>query len=161
MFTLIKNAHIVSPDLEIACGSLLVENNKIAAVSANEITAPAGAKVIDAAGKMVLPGFIDQHIHGSATADAMDGTLDALETIANSIACEGTTAYLATTMTQSHDNIMKAMVAVNDYKKLNKTIALKQNRLKTQTTQHMLKLLTQILTRLHLTLFLPSNLLDM
>ena len=43
MFTLIKNAHIVSPDLEIACGSLLICDNKVAAVSADEILAPAGS----------------------------------------------------------------------------------------------------------------------
>ena len=66
---------------------------------------------------IVLPGFIDQHIHGSGTADAMDGTVEALATIADSIACEGTTAFLATTMTQSVENITKSMIAVNDYKK--------------------------------------------
>ena len=58
MFTVIKNAHIVSPDMEISCGSLLIENDKIAAVSATEIAAPAGAKVIDAEGKMAVPGLL-------------------------------------------------------------------------------------------------------
>ncbi len=65
---------------------------------------------------VVLPGFIDQHIHGSASADAMDGTLEALITIADSIACEGVTSFLATTMTQSPENISKAMTAVNEYR---------------------------------------------
>ena len=61
------------------------------------------------ANSIVLPGFIDQHIHGSGTADAMDGSVEALQTIAKSVACEGTTAFLATTMTQSPENISKAM----------------------------------------------------
>lgn len=64
----------------------------------------------------VLPGFIDQHIHGAAGADAMDGTTSALSTIALAVASEGTTAFLATTMTQSPENILKAMTAVKDYK---------------------------------------------
>ncbi len=68
---------------------------------------------------VVLPGFIDQHIHGAAGADAMDGSLDALTTIANALASEGTTGFLATTMTQSPDNILKAMKAVSDYKDKN------------------------------------------
>lgn len=65
--------------------------------------------------QVVLPGFIDEHIHGAAGADAMDGTTDALNTIATAIASEGTTAFLATTMTQSPENILNAMKAVKDY----------------------------------------------
>ena len=64
---------------------------------------------------VVLPGFIDQHIHGAGGCDAMDGSTDALSTIANAIASEGTTTFLATTMTQSPENILKAMTAVKEY----------------------------------------------
>ena len=68
---------------------------------------------------IVLPGFIDQHIHGAGGADAMDGTLDALKTIATTVASEGTTAFLATTMTQSVENITTALSAVKEYKAQN------------------------------------------
>ena len=68
---------------------------------------------------VVLPGFIDQHIHGAGGYDAMDGTFEALSTIANTVAMEGTTSFLATTMTQSKENINKALNAVRDYKALN------------------------------------------
>ncbi len=64
---------------------------------------------------VVVPGFIDQHIHGAGGADAMDGTQNALSTIANSLASEGTTTFLATTMTQSPLNITNALKAVNEY----------------------------------------------
>ena len=70
--------------------------------------------------QVVLPGFIDEHIHGAGGADAMDGTVEALSTIAGCVAKEGTTTFLATTMTQSPENILKAMKAVKDYKALNK-----------------------------------------
>lgn len=65
---------------------------------------------------IVLPGFIDEHIHGAGGADAMDATEEALSTIAATVAEEGTTAFLATTMTQSRENIMAAMNAVKDYR---------------------------------------------
>ena len=65
---------------------------------------------------VVLPGFIDEHIHGAGGADAMDGTQEALETIAQTVAAEGTTAFLATTMTQSPANIKAAMSAVKAYR---------------------------------------------
>ena len=64
----------------------------------------------------VFPGFIDEHIHGAGGADAMDGTLSALKTIADTIAGEGTTTFLATTMTQSRENILAAMKAVKEYR---------------------------------------------
>ncbi len=73
-----------------------------------EIVVPEGA--------VVVPGFIDQHIHGAGGADAMDGDVAALKTIAETIVSEGTTSFLATTMTQSVENIKKAMKAVKDYR---------------------------------------------
>ena len=56
-----------------------------------------------------MPGFIDVHIHGAAGADTMDANLDALETIAKALPAEGTTSFLATTITQKHENIEKAL----------------------------------------------------
>ena len=65
---------------------------------------------------MLVPGFIDQHIHGAAGSDAMDGTKEDLLKISTALAKEGTVAYLATTMTQSEANITKALNAVREYK---------------------------------------------
>ncbi len=64
---------------------------------------------------IVLPGFIDQHVHGASGSDAMDGTIDALKTISSSLATEGTVGFLATTMTQSVDNIKTALTAVKEF----------------------------------------------
>ncbi len=66
-------------------------------------------------GEIVLPGFIDEHVHGANGADAMDGTVEALSTVADALAREGTTAFLATTMTQSKENILAALSAVKSY----------------------------------------------
>ena len=65
---------------------------------------------------MVLPGFIDRHIHGAGGCDAMDGTDEALTTIADTVAREGTVGFLATTMTQSPENITAALKAVKAYR---------------------------------------------
>ncbi|MBR6736912.1 MAG: N-acetylglucosamine-6-phosphate deacetylase [Clostridia bacterium] len=64
---------------------------------------------------VVVPGFIDEHTHGAAGCDAMDGSTQALKKIATAIASEGTTSFLATTMTQSPENITNALNAVNEY----------------------------------------------
>ena len=65
---------------------------------------------------IVLPGFIDQHIHGAGGSDGMDGTVEDIAIIAKTIAAEGTTSFLVTTMTQSPENITKAVSAVKEYR---------------------------------------------
>lgn len=60
---LIKNAWlkpITAPD--IRCGQLLVDGGKIAAIG-ETVDAPADARVFDAEGCLVTPGFIDAHTH--------------------------------------------------------------------------------------------------
>ena len=73
-------------------------------------------------GSIVLPGFVDQHIHGAGGSDGMDGTVEDIQTIATTVASEGTTTFLVTTMTQSNENILKAMQAVKAYREANKTV---------------------------------------
>lgn len=68
---------------------------------------------------IVLPGFVDQHIHGAGGSDGMDGTVENIATIAKTIAAEGTTSFAVTTMTQSPENITKAMEAVKAYREAN------------------------------------------
>lgn len=76
-----------------------------------------GAEVIELPeNAIVLPGFIDEHIHGAGGSDGMDGTVEDIATIAKTIAAEGTTSFLVTTMTQSKENITKAMQAVKTYR---------------------------------------------
>ncbi len=65
---------------------------------------------------VVLPAFIDTHVHGAGGADAMDGTEEALLTVAKTLAADGTATFLATTMTQSPENIKKALSAVKAYR---------------------------------------------
>lgn len=69
---------------------------------------------------IVFPGFIDEHIHGAGGADAMDATEQSLAVIADTIAEEGTTTFLATTMTQSQSAITAALQAVARYRKANR-----------------------------------------
>jgi N-acetylglucosamine-6-phosphate deacetylase len=66
--------------------------------------------------EMLAPGFIDVHIHGVAGADTMDATTEALQTMAKSLPAEGTTSFLATTITQKHENIEKALVNAADFR---------------------------------------------
>lgn len=68
---LIKNADLYTMEGagRIKGGDVLVENGKIAAVG-NDISAP-GAKIIDAAGRVATPGFVDAHSHLGMWEDGM------------------------------------------------------------------------------------------
>lgn len=74
-----------------------------------------GEEIVLPEDAVVLPGFIDLHIHGAGGSDTMDGTKQALQTICKTLAQEGTTGFLVTTMTQSEGNILRALQAVKDY----------------------------------------------
>lgn len=69
----------------------------------------ADAEVIDAEGLYIAPGLIDVHIHGSGGKDTMYGTEDALRTMSSTIARNGVTSFLATTMTMGWDGISRAL----------------------------------------------------
>lgn len=70
---------------------------------------------------IVLPGFVDQHIHGAGGSDGMDGTVNDIAVIADTVAAEGTTSFLVTTMTQSKENITNALRAVKEYQASGRT----------------------------------------
>lgn len=101
----IINAKIVTHDAVLEDKALLFDK-KIIAITEQ---VPDHATLIDAQGNYLSAGFIDLHIHGSANADVMDATPEALETIAQSILQTGTTAFLGTTMTMAAEDITKAL----------------------------------------------------
>ncbi|MDP4108643.1 MAG: dihydropyrimidinase [Bacillota bacterium] len=69
MITLIKNGNVVTSDNEFTA-DVLIEDEKIVAVG-KALNVPAD-KVIDASGKYVFPGFIDQHTHFDALCNSGD-----------------------------------------------------------------------------------------
>ncbi|WP_077328067.1 N-acetylglucosamine-6-phosphate deacetylase [Virgibacillus siamensis] len=111
---LIKNATIYTEEKGNVQGSLLIENNKIKEIN-DQLEPSEGTEVIDGKGLNLIPGFIDGHIHGADGSDVMDATEAALDKMAAVLPAEGTTAFLATTITQSHHNIERALENVAAY----------------------------------------------
>jgi len=70
-----------------------------------ESSAP-GARVIDAEGRYVAPGFIDIHVHGGGGFDFMDGEETAFLGVAETHARYGTTSMLPTTLTGSGEELL-------------------------------------------------------
>ena len=103
----LKNVKVYIKNVGIVKTNIGIEDGRIAYIGNEENIEP----IFETDG-IVVPGFIDEHIHGAGGADAMDGTVEALQTISEFLAREGTTGFLATTMTQSPENITNALKAV-------------------------------------------------
>jgi len=59
---LIRGGQVIDPGRLNEVVDLLIENGKIAAIGRN-LTAPGGVTIIDAHSRLVLPGFVDLHVH--------------------------------------------------------------------------------------------------
>ncbi|MDN3438311.1 N-acetylglucosamine-6-phosphate deacetylase [Planococcus sp. APC 3900] len=113
---LISGITIADAVKESYVGDLLLKDGKISR-AAEKLEAQADIH-IDATGKnwTAFPGFIDVHIHGAAGHDAMDATPEALKGLAGVLPKEGTTSFLATTMTQSDEAISAALKNIRDFR---------------------------------------------
>lgn len=119
MKTVIVNAHVVSPGVDLPCAAVEIKDGKITKVSN---TAKPGRNdwVFDAKGAYVVPGFIDVHLHGACGYDVCDATPEAIEKIAEAKLAEGCTSFLPTTLTVGNDNLVAAAKAVAEYRKTTK-----------------------------------------
>jgi N-acetylglucosamine-6-phosphate deacetylase len=89
-------------------GWLSWEAGKITALGHGD--PPSGtADSLDAGGLILLPGFIDIHIHGCAGYDVMDATSEALTEMARFLAQHGVTSFLPTTLTDTHERLLAAL----------------------------------------------------
>ena len=89
---------------------VLIQEGRIRAVEPSIDAAT--VRVLDARGCLVLPGFIDVHVHGAMGRDTMDADVDGLREMAAFYARHGVTGFLATTMTAPHADTLDAVRAV-------------------------------------------------
>src|ERR1035437_11140482 len=103
----------LTPFEEISDAVVVIQGSKISAVGQRgKVEVPRGAREIAARGKTIVPGFVDVHIHGAGGHDVMEGTREALEIIAATVARYGTTSLLATTVTASEMQTCRSVAGI-------------------------------------------------
>lgn len=112
---LITGATVYLPDRLLRGGSVLVEEGRIAGVfDAGKQPPETDLERIDASGMLLVPGFIDLHVHGGGGVDMMDASTDkeAVDRMSRYHAAHGTTSFLPTTMTAGRDEVLSAIGGV-------------------------------------------------
>ena len=108
--TIIVNAHVISPDVDIKNATIVIEGKKIKLVKAGKVAAKADkdTTVVDVKGQYVMPGFIDVHTHGALGYDFCDADPKAVFEFAKAKLEEGVTTVFPTTLTVSHKELITA-----------------------------------------------------
>ena len=107
--TLLENATFVSTDGIVEKTSLTIADGMITAVKPET---GAGIGVIDCEGLVLVPGFIDVHIHGAVGVDVNAADADGLLEVAQFLAANGVTAWMPTLVPDSDENYARVIAEI-------------------------------------------------
>ena len=120
---LIKNVNIYTEEKKFVPGMIVIKDGQIEAVldeNAHVDTA-SQEEILDGKGNYAIPGLIDLHFHGCKGYDFCDGTMEALEAIAQYEASVGVTAICPATMTLPVSQLEDILAVGAAYKKWQET----------------------------------------
>ena len=107
MLTQIINGRIFTPQGWLNEGSVLMRDGKILEVTNCDL-ALIGAKLIDAKGMYIVPGFVCMHIHGGGGHDFTECTEEAFRTATHAHLLHGATTIFPTLSASPFDKLHQA-----------------------------------------------------
>lgn len=108
MLTQIINGEILTPQGWLKDGSVLISDGKILEVTNSDL-AVIGAKVIDAKGMYIVPGYVSMHSHGGGGHDFTEATPEAFQAATEAHLKHGATTIFPTLSSSSFDTIRQAV----------------------------------------------------
>jgi N-acetylglucosamine-6-phosphate deacetylase len=108
----LSGADLVLPDRIVHGGSIVIDHGRIVAIESRAIDAgAAGFSVTDCRDHVIVPGFVDVHIHGIEGIDVLDGP-DAVEDVARRLPKYGVTAFCPTSVACSPRTLTSLLTAI-------------------------------------------------
>jgi len=108
-------ARLLTPTDAVEHPLLLVEQGRFLEVAAkSSLQTPAGISLSDFGDGVIVPGYVDLHVHGGAGFDVMDDDGKALPAIERLLARHGVTSYFPTTVTAPIDATLRALERLAD-----------------------------------------------
>jgi len=95
--TVFRGGDVVLSDRLAERHSLIVEADRVVGIVAGAPTGAAGDRVVDVTDGVVVPGFVDVHVHGVAGYDVLDGA-GAVERVSRILPRFGVTAFCPTSV---------------------------------------------------------------
>lgn len=105
---IIKNATVYNKNFEPIKTDIEIENGIIKKLEQTEKDG------LDFSGCVVIPGFIDVHIHGCNFADATDGKADSVANMSKWLVTNGITSFCPTTMTLPAETLRECFGYIAD-----------------------------------------------
>jgi N-acetylglucosamine-6-phosphate deacetylase len=108
----LSGADLVLPDRILPGGSLVIDHGRIVAIESRAIDAgAAGLTVVDLTNHLIVPGFVDVHIHGIDGIDVLDGPA-AVGEVARRLPKYGVTAFCPTSVACTPEKLAELLAAV-------------------------------------------------
>jgi N-acetylglucosamine-6-phosphate deacetylase len=113
---LLSRANVVTPERTLNDYDVLIRNGCITDLAPTGSLTITNTAIFDMAGDTLIPGLIDIHVHGAGGFDTMDGTPEELFALRQALLREGTTAFLATTMSCSSTTLNNVLDTISTLK---------------------------------------------
>lgn len=115
---IIDNVKVYTEEKTFVKGGIILDGEQIQSVYTEEKKPQFGEQeVVDGNSAYAIPGLIDLHFHGCKGDDFCDGTMDAIERIAQYEASIGVTAIAPATMTLPVEELKHILNVAAEYKK--------------------------------------------
>jgi N-acetylglucosamine-6-phosphate deacetylase len=115
------NADIITPFRIARSEGLIIRQGKIVHMGPQrKLEIPRSAEIIDLNGKMIMPGFIDLHVHGGGGSAFNSGNKQDYDRIIEYFISHGTTGLLATLAVDEKKKFLNSIRRISDYSRTGK-----------------------------------------
>jgi N-acetylglucosamine-6-phosphate deacetylase len=110
---ILSGADLVLPDRIVSGGTLVLDAGRIVEIDDHQRPSDARVSRHDLHGHLIVPGFIDVHVHGAEGTDTL-GPSDAIRTLAALLPRHGVTAFCPTSLACDPATLRRMLTAVRD-----------------------------------------------